>query len=150
LVRRREDDRAVLGPDVSALAIQRRRVVEREEQLDEIAIRDHVRVERHLNHFGVAGPSGAHGFVRGIRRRATRVPRLHLRHAFEPLEHGLDAPEATSTEGCELLLAIVHGHLSVRPSGPEFSYTLDTCLAQTRDESAPSVAEVAMLDCAPS
>ena len=61
-----EDGRTVLRPDVAALAIERGRIVQCEEHTQQVAIRELVRVERHLHDLGVAGRAGAYRLVAGV------------------------------------------------------------------------------------
>src|SRR5207247_8175700 len=49
-----EDDRAVLVTDVPALAVELRRVVLAPEDVEELVVRDPLRVVRDLDHLGVA------------------------------------------------------------------------------------------------
>ena len=49
-----EDRRAVAGADVVALAVLRRRVVDLEEELEQVAVRDLLGVEDDLDGLGVA------------------------------------------------------------------------------------------------
>ena len=62
-----ENGRAILRADVAALAIQGRGVVEREEDAEQVAVGELVRVEGHLHYFRVSSRAGADGLVAGVR-----------------------------------------------------------------------------------
>ena len=83
----------------SSLAVERRRVVEGEEELEQLAVGDHGRVERDLDHLGVAGPAGAHLLVGGIRRAPPAYPDTTRSTLPELLEDGFETPEAAAPEG---------------------------------------------------
>ena len=69
-----ENRRAVLRAHVPALTIERRRIVKCEEDAEEIAVGDLVRVEFHLNDFRVPGRAGAHGLICGVGCVSPGVP----------------------------------------------------------------------------
>lgn len=97
-IRMREHDRPVLRADVVALPVQRGRIVRREEDLEDLAIADARRIERHVDDFRVARVAFADVAIAGIARMAARVTRLHGRHAVDVEKHGLRAPEAASSQ----------------------------------------------------
>lgn len=65
--RMREDDRAVLRASIVSLPIQRRWIVHAKEEANEIRVRYLVRIEGHLQNFGMISRAGAHGFVVRLR-----------------------------------------------------------------------------------
>ena len=88
------DPRAVAHPDVVALTVQRRRVVDLEEELEDVAVRGLLRVEDDLDRLRVRAVVA----VRRVRDVAARVadPR---RHDAGPLpDQVLHAPEAPAGE----------------------------------------------------
>jgi len=100
LLRRGEEDGgAVLGAHVAALAVQRGRVVDREEDVEQGAVGDDVVLERHLHCLRVPGGTGAHLLVSRGDGVAARVPGFHVHHAGNPGEGGLEAPEAAAGQG---------------------------------------------------
>src|SRR5215211_3767539 len=113
----RQDDAPVLGPAVRSLPIDLRRVVHRPEHLEELVVRDDVRVEGHLDDLGVAGGAGADEPVVGVLDEAPAIARDGLDHARDLPEDVLDAPEAAGAEGGEL-----GGH--VVPSSDDRSITI--------------------------
>src|SRR5688572_22976259 len=72
-VREREDRTAILISVIGALAIERRRVVVREEEIKESLIRDLLRIELDQNRFRVAGRVRADRFVCRLLGTTTRV-----------------------------------------------------------------------------
>src|SRR3989344_5614781 len=98
LVRRIEDGRVVLLPDIIPLPARLRRVMRGEEDAEKFLERELVRVERNFRHFDVPGASAAHLFISGVLRRASRVARLHRLHSLEHLEHGFGTPKTSGTK----------------------------------------------------
>jgi hypothetical protein len=99
-----EDRRAVLRPDIRALAVQGGRVVgHREEQLQDLAVADRARVESDLDGLGVAGPAGADGLVVGRLGAAAGVARGQPEHALHLGVDCLHTPEAAAGQHHGLL-----------------------------------------------
>ena len=73
IIVRVENNRAIVSPSISTLAIERGRVVGREEYLEKTIVGDLTRVELDFCYFGVAGIIGAYLSVRGIFRVSSRV-----------------------------------------------------------------------------
>ena len=95
----RENFRAILRAGVGALAVELRRVVrDREIDLQDLAVGNLLRVEGHLNGFGVAGAARADGLVIGVLLRAAGIAGDRVLHALRVLEDRLDAPEASARE----------------------------------------------------
>src|SRR5918998_5119051 len=97
-----EDGGAVLRPDVRALPIQRRGVVDGEEDLQDLPERDHLRIERDLHDLRVSRGPGNDLAVSRVRDRAARVPGLDALYAPQLVVDGLEAPEAPATERGDL------------------------------------------------
>src|SRR3954453_9636330 len=104
LVARHEDLRAVAGADVVALAVLGRRVVDLEEELQDVAVGDALGVEDDLDRLGVAGMAP----VRGVLVLPTGVSDPGGDDSVAMAQQLLDAPEAAAGEdgglGC-----VVHG-----------------------------------------
>src|SRR4051794_33123784 len=98
LLVRVEHRRAVLRADVVALPVQLAGVVQREEHVEDHLTRDHVGVERHGHRLRVAGGPGAHELVAGVRRRSSGVAGHDVADALEVPVHGVQAPEAATSE----------------------------------------------------
>src|SRR5512139_574331 len=94
-----ENRRAVLSADVVALAVELGRVVQREEHLQQVAVRNHVWVEAHLHHLGVAGVAVADVLVGRVLRVAPHVAGDGGFDAAQAVEHRFEAPEAAAGEG---------------------------------------------------
>ena len=69
-----EDRGPVLRPDIPALAVQRRRVVDCEEDIEQIAKGDPFRIVGDLDDLRVACRATAHLLIRRVRHLATGVP----------------------------------------------------------------------------
>ena len=93
-----EDGRAVLRAHVSALAVERGRVVNGEEDVQDVFEGDHTRVKGDLDHLGMSGGTAAHLFVGGIWTSSARVARDHVRDALDLVKDRLEAPEASARE----------------------------------------------------
>jgi hypothetical protein len=92
-----EDDGSVLRALVRALAVELGRIQRnREEDAKQLPISDLGRIVDDLDRLGVAGFAGADGLVFGGLGRAARVAGGRADHPLYVLEHGLDAPEASS------------------------------------------------------
>lgn len=93
-----EDGRTVLRADVSALAIERGRIVRGEEDSEEVIELHKRRIVVDLYDLGMAGRAGRDLLVCRILRLPSRIPGLDMRHALEHGEHGLSTPETSSAE----------------------------------------------------
>src|SRR5205085_3634555 len=98
-----EDHRAVLVADVPALAVELGRVVLGPEDLEQLLVRDLLRVVGDLDDLRVAGRVGADVLVGRVLERAALVADLCPGYAVELAERGLHAPEAAGAERCLLL-----------------------------------------------
>src|SRR4030095_9376031 len=85
-----------LRADIVALAILRRRIVDLEEELEDLPEADPFRIEVDLDRFGVVAVIT----VRRVRRVAARVPDARLDHARILAKEILHAPEATAGAHC--------------------------------------------------
>ena len=73
-----KDRRAVLRTGVGPLAIECRRIVNGEEHLEQLAVRDDVGIELDLHDFGMAAGAGAHQLVGRVGCLSTHISRNHL------------------------------------------------------------------------
>ena len=69
-----------------------------EMELNQSAIADFVRIERHLNRLGVTRCSGDHFGIRRVGRGAARVAHPRTHDPRKRIERGLQAPETTTPE----------------------------------------------------
>src|SRR3990170_5732789 len=97
-----EDRGSVLRSDVIALAVERRRVVDGEEDLQEFLERDDVRVERDLEGLRMVRGARADLLIRRVLHVPARVTDDDLLDTAQLLEDRLVAPEATAAEGRDL------------------------------------------------
>src|SRR5208283_3378053 len=117
LLRRVEEDgRAVLGALIGALPVQRGRVVNDEKDLQQLAERDHVRVEGDLHHLRVPSRAAADLAVTGVGHAAAGVAGFDLAHAAQLLEHRFQAPEAAPGKGRDFGTRLFWAHGSILPS----------------------------------
>src|SRR5262245_30838423 len=93
-VGRVEDRRPVTGADVVALPVLRRRVVDLEEELEQVAVRDLLGIELDLYGFGVVAMVA----VRRVRDVAARVTDPRRDHARPLSDEILHPPKATPGE----------------------------------------------------
>ena len=89
---------AVLGADVVALAIERGRVVNGEEGLQQGAIVDQFGIEAHLHYLGMPRGAAAYPAVIGILQCSAGIARNERLDADELIERGFEAPEAAAAQ----------------------------------------------------
>lgn len=94
-----EDDAAVLGTLVVALAVQSGGVVGLPENLEQFVEGDLGRVVDDLAGFGVTGRTRGYLLIGGVHDVPPAVAGSHLEHAVQLLEDGLGTPEATRAKG---------------------------------------------------
>mmetsp|Transcript_5529 Transcript_5529/g.13367 ORF Transcript_5529/g.13367 Transcript_5529/m.13367 type:complete len:337 (+) Transcript_5529:1337-2347(+) len=109
--------RTVLGADVGALAVQRGRVVDREEDFEQFAQRHLCGIEIDPHNLGMAGVAAADLLIVGVRMVAVAVAVLDLVHAAHALVDGLQAPEAAAGKGDAFEGCRRHDGLSVGGQG---------------------------------
>lgn len=102
LLRMKKDRRAVLSPDIGPLLVERRRIMCREEDVEQIVERDDLRVELDLYDFRMSAVAAANLLVSRVGRLTAAVARLHCRDAAQLLEHRFDTPEATCSQRGQL------------------------------------------------
>lgn len=94
-----EDGRAVLCAHVIALAIERRRVMDGEEHVEQIGKAHDLWIERDLDDLRVAGRAIADGLVSGIGNMPTGIAGDHIRDTLELIVDGFQTPETAPGEG---------------------------------------------------
>src|SRR5882762_8201275 len=121
-----EDRRTILRADIIDLAIERGRIVDHEEHLEDFLERHLLRVEGELGYLGMARLARADLLVRGVRCPAAHATGLDGIHALEIVEDGFQAPETASGKSGDFLLCDGHvvspffaiGVLFCRVKGP--------------------------------
>src|ERR1700677_1560816 len=115
-----EDRRAVAQPHVVALTVLRRGVVDLEEELEDVPVGRHTRIEGDLDRLGM-GPVVAVG---GVRHVAPGVPDPGREHARALADEVLHAPETSTGQYC-LLCRGAHEATSslVAPPSKSFVYS---------------------------
>ena len=93
------DAAAVLRAAVRALAVAAGGVVHGKEDLQDLLQRDHLRVERHPHHLGIAGIATAEAFVIHRGGVAVGIAAFHGEHPAHIEKDGLGAPEAAAGQG---------------------------------------------------
>src|SRR5665213_3209212 len=109
LVVRVKDRRTVARADVIALTIACRRVVYLEEELENVAVRGHGRIEDDFDRLCVRSVVA----VGGVWHVATGVPDSRRDHARLPADEVLYAPETAARKDCPLR-RLSHCHFSIR------------------------------------
>src|SRR5208283_4306160 len=97
-----EDHGPVLRPDVVALAVLGRRVVNGEENPEQVAKAELGRVEGYAHHLGMSGPSAADVLVSRVGAMPAGVAGLDRVHAAQAVEYRFKAPETTAAEHGDL------------------------------------------------
>ncbi len=100
-----KDGGAILCPDISALSVPLRRIVNMPEDIQKSFQRNETGFEYDFNNLRMAGFTGAHFLVRRIRLMTAHVSGDDGMHAFNLPESGFRAPEAP---GCEIDLLDLH------------------------------------------
>src|SRR4030042_476326 len=93
-----EDHRTILRTDVVALPIGRRRVVRREEHVQQIVIPDLRGIELESDDLHMPGRPTGNLLIGRMLDVSPGVARLDVEHAPETAEHRLGAPEAPTSE----------------------------------------------------
>src|SRR5213594_1957850 len=94
----------VLRPGIGTLPVQRGRIVNREEDVQQIPEPYLLGIERDLDNLDVTRGTRADGFVAWVLHVPAGVPGLGLIHAAELLEDRLETPEAAAREGGDFAL----------------------------------------------
>jgi hypothetical protein len=116
-----KDHGTILLSNIGTLAIQRRRIVVRPENIKHLVVTDLRRIEFHFHHFGVAGFVRANIFIRWIILRSARVPNRGRDHAFQVAESLFHTPETTCAKGGFLRFHTGHDGTIVRGAQPSFA-----------------------------
>src|ERR1700729_973842 len=107
-----EDRRAVAGAQVVALTVLRSRVVDLEEELEQVPVGDAVRIEHDLDRLGMRAVVA----ISRVRNVAPRVANPRADDAVELADQILDAPEAPTSKdrrlGLSHVLLLLVGFLS--------------------------------------
>lgn len=96
-----EDGRSVLRADIGALAIGLCGVVDLEEEVHQLLVRDLGGLKRHLQRLGVAGGSRTHLSVRRIVGVATRVADFGVHETLVGKVLSVDVFDAPEAAGCD-------------------------------------------------
>src|SRR5690606_19896050 len=97
-----KDCRAVLRADVRSLPVERRWIVDRKENLQQLLVGNHLRVEGDLDRLRVTGCTGADLLVGRVFYVAARVPRNDFRHPAQLVEDRLQTPETAARQRRQL------------------------------------------------
>src|SRR4051794_311468 len=98
-----EDGRTVLRAHIVTLPIQRCWVMDGEENLQNFAKRQYLRVKRDLHNFRVPGITITHILISRLRRMSAHVAGFDAFDALESVVHRLQTPEAAARKGGDLL-----------------------------------------------
>src|SRR5438552_16251834 len=93
-----ENRRTVLGADVRALTVQRRRIVILPEDVEQLLVRHLRRIVDELNHFGVSRASAAHILIGRVLERPAEITDGRVLHTVYVAKGRLDSPEAARPE----------------------------------------------------
>src|SRR3546814_15928003 len=88
--------RAILGADIIALPIELRRVMNMKEDIQNVVIADHGRIEFHAHRLGMAGVAVADLAIGRRGHMPAGVAVFDREHAVQIIEDRLDAPEAAA------------------------------------------------------
>ncbi len=91
-----EDGAAILGADVVALAVERRRIMRCEEDIEQHVVTDDVGIVRDADRLGMAGIAAAHIAIAGIVGGAADIAADNRFDAVDLQEYSLGAPETSA------------------------------------------------------
>src|SRR5439155_8576105 len=83
-----EDGRAVLCADIVALTVQGGRIVDGEEDFEDVPIGGDLRIEGDPHDLGMTGSAGADLLIGRVWRLSAHVAGFDGLHAFHPVVHG--------------------------------------------------------------
>jgi len=95
-----EDDGPILRARIVPLPIQRGRIMDGEEDLEQIGEADLRRIEGDADDLHVTGVAGADLPIGGIRSASTHVAGFDRGHALQAIEDRFQTPETSATEHC--------------------------------------------------
>src|SRR5437016_2884779 len=101
-----ENSRTILRAGISALPVERRRIMDGEKNFQEFSERDGLRIESNLNRLGMSGGFVTDLTIRWMWQVAARVTGLDLFHSAQVNKHCFETPEASSGEGGYFLVVI--------------------------------------------
>jgi hypothetical protein len=110
-----EDRGSILRSDIVALAVKLRRIVGREEDIEDFVEADHIGIEGQADRLGMARAAAADLLVSRVRNRPADIAALDFRHSDHVGEHRLGAPEAPTRQS-RLLFAHVTSRVLRYPS----------------------------------
>src|SRR3954453_11294358 len=93
-----ENRRPVLAADIRSLPTWRGRIVDLPEDIQQLLVRDAIRVEGNLDHFDMAGFVAADVLVGRVFLRSAQIARSGIEDAVHMTERRLDAPEAAGSK----------------------------------------------------
>src|SRR5208337_2234272 len=93
-----KNHRAILLADVVTLAVQRCRIVHREEHLQQVFVADDGRIKGDLRHLYMPGLAAANLLVARVLHVPAHVARDYSLHALQLVERSFHAPEASAAE----------------------------------------------------
>jgi hypothetical protein len=126
--------RAVLISHVGSLPIELRGIVNLPENVEQAIVTDLLRIEGHLDGFGVPGRMAADLSIRGILRTPAGVTGDGVNDAGNAAEGIFDAPEATGRKGCSLRVHTLYNAAACRLD----SFSASSRSSRARTSSRPS------------
>jgi len=103
-----ENDRPVLRPNVMPLAIERGRIMNREEYFEQRLEADLLGIEENSNNLGMATVAFTYRAIARIARETAAVTGFNGNDTGHFLENRLQTPEATATQRGNLLILFSH------------------------------------------
>src|SRR5579871_22805 len=94
-----ENGGPVLGAYIIALAVERGRIVNREKDIENLAVGRYVGIERNPNRFRMARPARAYFLVGGVRTLAAHVAGLDGLYSFQFVEDSFQTPKTAAGQG---------------------------------------------------
>ena len=115
-----KDHGTILLTDIGTLPIQRRRIVVRPKNINQLVVTNLRWIEFHFHYFGVAGFVRANIFIRWMILRSARVPNRCRDHAVQFSKGFFHTPETTCAKGGFLRFHTGHDGTIVDRAQPAF------------------------------
>src|SRR5262245_6107206 len=100
-----ENGGPILCSDIMTLAIERRRIVNHEEDFEQFAKAHKGWIEGNTHRLCMTGPTATDGFIGRVVGVPSRVSGLHRYDTLDLVIHCFQAPETAASKSCRFLIS---------------------------------------------